>query len=190
MTTEQWLLIFAGISATADFLAILRVIGIGKAVEGEQTQLGKQSAKRKMALPVALFVITMGLIGYAFYRIHVLQTEPMHFAQHNVEHLKIVRDRKYFREEVILDGVLFENCTFDDVTLTYNGTDEVGFANTSFSNVRFKNTSDSIGVAMSLLAAFGYFKPGVPMEGPDGKPMKPMPGAEHVGEPLGTPQTH
>ena len=86
----------------------------------------------------------------------------------------------------MLDGTFFENCTFNDVTLTYNGTGGVAFKNASFDNLRYKNTSDSIGTAMSLMASFGFFKPGVPMEGPDGQLMKPMPGAEHVGEP----QTH
>jgi uncharacterized protein YjbI with pentapeptide repeats len=180
MTTEQWLLIFAGISATADFLTILQVIGIGNAMESERSQAASSSG-RKFALPAILFMITMGCIGFSLYRINVLQTEPMHFAKTDIEHLKYVHGKNYFREEVVLDGMHFDHCTFDDVTLTYNGTDGIAFSNVTFSNIRFKNTSDSIGTAVSMLALFGFFKPGVPILGPDGNPMKPMPGAERVG---------
>ncbi len=54
MTTEHWLLIFAGISATADFIAILRAIGIWTATDETQMGTGKRSFKRKLALPVVL----------------------------------------------------------------------------------------------------------------------------------------
>lgn len=77
MSTEQWIFVFAGISAIADFLTILERAGLLKAELRENaSEIGTAlpSAKKgDWTFPIILFLITMGLSVYGFYRVSELE---------------------------------------------------------------------------------------------------------------------
>lgn len=129
-------------------------------------------------LVIATLALGVSLLG--LYRVNSYQGGVVHFSKTDVGHLKYVYGKHYINEEVRLDGIHFDQCTFDNVTLTYDGTDNGAFSNSRFNNIRVKTNSDAVGTTVSLLALFGYFKPGIPVLDHDEKPIKPIPGAEQI----------
>jgi hypothetical protein len=121
MTTEQWLLVFAGISATADFLAILRVIGIGNAVEGSEVRTPRKLAKRNLILPVLLFALTMGILGYVFYRTHDIPLSPTEWMEARKQYTEVFNHTFGPDDVVELDGKNIHDNHFISSTIVYRG---------------------------------------------------------------------
>jgi hypothetical protein len=75
---EQWIFIFSGISATANFLAILERVGLLRGVlreDASEVGTAPRLAKRgDWTLPIILFLITLGLSVYGFFRVGQLES--------------------------------------------------------------------------------------------------------------------
>jgi hypothetical protein len=104
----------------------------------------------------------------------------VHFPRTDIEHLKYIHGKHYVKEEVKIDGIHFDACTFENVTLTYDGTDNAAFGNSKFSNIRVKTNSDSVSTTISFLKAMGFIKDGVPVIDKDEKRIIPIPGSEQI----------
>lgn len=71
--------------------------------------------------------------------------------------LKLVTDRSFRSEKVLIDGKEFRNCTFDNVTIVYNGTAPVRMIGNSFSGDLIMTTDNpAIGSAEGVLSGLGF----------------------------------
>ncbi len=127
---------------------------------------------------IAALALMVSLLG--LYRVNHYEGTVVHFPNTDVAHLKYVRGKHFVNEEVKVDGIHFDMCTFDNVTLTYDGTDVVATSNCRFNNLRIKTNSDPFGVTVSMLKVMGFIKPGVPVLDKDEKPIDSIPGSEGI----------
>jgi hypothetical protein len=78
VSRELWIFIFSGISATANFLAILERVGLLPGVWREgASEIGTAARPAKRGdwtLPIILFLITLGSSVYGFYRVSQLES--------------------------------------------------------------------------------------------------------------------
>lgn|GEM_PF-6657103 len=135
-------------------------------------------AKWLILLIIAILALSVSLFG--LYGATRYNGSVVHFPKTDIEHLKYVHGKHYFNEEVKIDGIHFDMCTFDNVTLTYDGTDNSSTSNCRFSNIRIKTNSDPVAITVALLKIMGFIKPGVPVLDKDEKPINSIPGAEQI----------
>jgi len=131
-----------------------------------------------LVLFIACIALAISLIG--LYRVSHYDGAIVHFQNSDEEHLKYVHGKRYINEEVKIDGIHFDDCTFENATLTYEGTDVGAFSNSHFSNIRIKTDSDAVSTTVSLLKLLGFIKDGVPVLDKDLKPVNPIPGSERI----------
>jgi hypothetical protein len=164
-----WLGIISGIVTIAGFLLQYRT--------SMKTFKDRFGNKIIAALLVSSFLLSTMAIYISSRRQSV---GIVHFPSTDMEHLKYVHGKHYVKEEVKLDGVHFDECTFDDVTLTYEGTDTGAFSRCRFNNIRIKTDSDPVSTTISLLKIMGIIKEGVPTFDKDEKQINSIPGSEKI----------
>jgi len=139
--------------------------------------------KARWSILLVIAVVTLGVSLFGLYRIQ-RNAGVVHFPQTDIEHLTYVHGKHYFNEEVKVDGIHFDGCTFENVTLAYDGTDMPGLTNNQFDgSVRLKTNSDSVMGTIALLVGLGFMKPGIPVLDRNNEPMKhlnPAVGSEEI----------
>lgn len=173
------------LGAIAAFIPALQGLGVDTRIFGRGAPVSADTVGR--AIPkwrwwLVLIIASLALVGTIYNTLNTSRSpsEVVHFPKTDIEHLKYVHGKHYVNEEVRVDGIHFDSCTFDNVTLTYDGTDVVASSNSRFNNVRIKTNSDPVSVTVSMLKLFGFIKPGIPVLDKDEKPLNSMPGAEQI----------
>jgi hypothetical protein len=85
----------------------------------------QQALKRRRlrGAAIGLFVLTMVLIGYGFYRIHLLEQDAAQTWLYSARNdLQEIRNRNFANEEIELDGKHLHDCVLENSTLIYRGT--------------------------------------------------------------------
>ena len=163
----------------------LESLGVNVKIFGPREGIQPQAHPTKKQWGILLAISLLALIvavsdGIRLYLIQNKNPEVVHFKDTGIEHLKYVHGKHFVNEEVRVDGIHFDQCTFENVTLTYDGTDVVATSNNRFSHVRVKTNSDPVSVTVSMLKVFGFIKPGVPVLDKDEKPISSIPGTEQI----------
>jgi hypothetical protein len=105
--------------------------------------------------PTALMLLALLMTAYDVYDRHATP----HFDR--AAKLELVTDKAFRNERVNIDGKEFRNCTFDDVSLVYNGHAPVMMVGDTFRSTLMITTDDpSVGSTIGILSALG-FMPGV-----------------------------
>jgi hypothetical protein len=84
--------------------------------------------------------------------------------------LEIVSDKTFTNTTILLDGHDYRHCTFNNVTLEYDGR-PFSFLNNLVSGSRFSSTNPDINQAFGFLAKLGLLK--VPVLDNNGNPIEP-----------------
>ncbi len=80
----------------------------------------------------------------------------------NWQHInkKIIQDKKFYNEKVILDGHSYIGCVFENVTFEYLGKVPFDFShNTITGNYQLSCKGDPLNAMITILKTFNYFKP-------------------------------
>lgn len=85
-----------------------------------------------------------------------------------------ITGRTFRNEKVLLDGHKYTDCTFDNVTFTYNGTALVAFThNTINGNIVIESDNPSVVGTMDLVRGLGMVRNDIPVfVGPNWTPSK------------------
>jgi hypothetical protein len=143
------------------------------------------SSETNILRPIPIFagiLLALGFLvsGLTLWSAWHPSSDIVHFPRTDIEHLKYVHGKHFINEEVRVDGIHFDSCTFDNVTLTYDGTDVVASSNSRFNNIRIKTNSDPVSTTISMLKVFGFIKPGIPVLDKDEKSINSIPGSEQI----------
>ena len=136
---------------------------------------------RLMATFIVLGFSVSGIVLWSVW--HQSSITVVHFPKHGMDHLKYIYGKHYVNEEIKLDGFHYDHCTFQGVTIVYDGIDEVAITNSEFRpGISFKTNSDSVNSTFELLYKLGYIKPGIPFLNANKEPIpdKPMQGTEQI----------
>ncbi|MGA3100284.1 MAG: hypothetical protein ABSD61_00345 [Terracidiphilus sp.] len=91
--------------------------------------------------------------------------------------LEVITDKVFINQAVELDGKDFRNCEFQNVTLMFHGRSHFSLEYNKFAGVFLTSDNPSVIGAWELTKGLGML-PGLPILGPDGKPVP------NVSEPL------
>ncbi len=81
--------------------------------------------------------------------------------------------KKFINEMVKLDGYSYNKCTFQNVTLVYNGTTAIQFANNVVQGVRFHSDNKAVLGTFAMLYAFGMLRKEFTVESSGGGVLEP-----------------
>jgi hypothetical protein len=138
--------------------------GIGRFVKKNEGGMSKPILSSK-ALTAAI-VIGILTSAYSLY----LNYRPRAFEYDHRAKFQVISGRFYENEVVDLDGKDYENCTFVNVTLRYDGTTDVRVNHNDFKGtLSFRSDNPAIQGELAVLRGIGLLN--VPLVGADGKPI-------------------
>ena len=103
--------------------------------------------------PLAVVVIcAAGLSAFTWF----LHKHSVQFAYSNIPTLKDIHDKAYINEIVDVDGRSFRHCTFQNVTLRWQGRSQFEFLDNNFTQpIRFVSDNPAVTGAWSLAGGLG-----------------------------------
>lgn len=140
------------------------LLGKGDAM-GSKTVTLSRSTFRGM---VGLAMISLLLSSVGLYK--SLYPDMLHFRDSKIT--TTIRQQTFANENVELDGKLYEDCTFSNVTFVYHGIGTFGLLHNNIVGTKWVSTNnDTVVGTIYLLKALKLLKEDIPIIGPDKKPI-------------------
>jgi hypothetical protein len=155
MSTEQWSLLAASIQALGAIATFFRidVYAISR-VRGKKKVMAKSTRREKTMLVLAIGSLVACIVGLAT-RPDV-DREWSHPRPASSYPMQTTTGATFHNETVPLDGHKYVNCTFHEVTFTYEGRAPFSFdGNTKIEGLHFRSDNARIGAIINLMSKAG-----------------------------------